>query len=133
MRAYSLDLRERVLAAVDAGTPRPTVANTFRVSERTIARWVARRRTGRPIAGGTGPGRTHGIPDADLPALRRQLEARPDATVAQHLAQWNAQHPPVSQSALGRAMKRANWTRKKRRSMRVNKTPALGKHSANDS
>lgn len=116
MRAYSLDLRERVLAAVDAGTPRPTIATTFRVSERTIARWVVRRRTGLPIAGGTAPGRQHGISDADLLALRAQLAAAPDATLAQHLAQWNVQHPPVSQSALVRAMKRANWTRKKRRS-----------------
>ena len=113
MRAYSLDLRERVLAAVDAGTPRPTVATTFRVSERTVARWVARRRTGLPLAGGTGPGRRHGIPDADLPALRHQLEAHPDATLADHLAQWNTQHTPVSQSALTRAIARTGWTRKK--------------------
>jgi transposase len=133
MRAYSLDLRERVLAAVDGDTPRTTVACTFRVSERTIARWVARRRTGLPIAGGTGPGRTHGIPDADLPALRRQLEARPDATLADHLLEWNAAHPAVSQSALARAIKRARWTRKKRRSMRGNKPPSLGKRFANDS
>ncbi len=133
MRAYSLDLRERVLAAVDGGISRPTVASTFRVSERTIARWVARRRTGLPIAGGTGPGRTYGIPDADLPALRRQLEAHPDATLADHLIAWNATHAAVSQSALVRAMKRANWTRKKRRSMLVNKTRSRGKRSANDS
>jgi transposase len=133
MRAYSLDLRERVLAAVDAGTPRPTVASTFRVSERTIARWVARRRSGLPIAGGTGPGRTHGIPDADLPALHRQLEARPDATLADHLLEWNATHAAVSQSALVRALQRAKWTRKKRRFMPGNKIPARGTPSANDS
>ncbi len=123
MRAYSLDLRERVLAAVDAGTARSSAATTFRISERTIARWIARRRTGRPLAGGTGPGRAHALPDAALPALRAHLEAAPDATLAQHLSQWNAQHPPVSQSALVRAMQRLNWTRKKRRSMRVSKTP----------
>lgn len=122
MRAYSLDLRERVLAAVDGGTPRTTVAITFRVSERSIARWVVRRRTGLSIAGGTGPGRTHGIPDAALPALCRQLEARSDATLADHLIEWNATHAAVSQSALVRAIKRANWTRKKRLSTPVNKT-----------
>ena len=113
MRAYALDLRERVLAAVDAGTRRPTVATTFRVSERTVARWVARRCIGLPIAGGTGPGRRHGIPDAALPALRHQLEADPDATLADHLAQWNTVHTPVSQSALTRAISRTGWTRKK--------------------
>jgi transposase len=132
MRAYSLDLRERVLAVVDAGTPRATVATTFRLSERTIARWVARQRTGLPIVGQTGPGRRHGIPDSALPALRHQLEARPDATLAEHLATWNAQHPAVSQSALVRAIKRTNWTRKKRPSMPGSKTPSRDKRSVSD-
>lgn len=113
MRAYSLDLRERVLAAIDAETSHAQVAATFCISERTISRWVARRHAGRPLVGGTGPGRHHAIPDAALPALRVQLEAHPDATLAQHLAIWNADHPAVSQSALVRAIKRANWTRKK--------------------
>lgn len=131
MRAYSLDLRERVLAAVDSGTSRLTVAATFRISERTITRWLARRQAGRPLAGGTGPGRTHGIADAALPILRAQVSGHPDATLAEHLALWNAEHPPVSQSALVRAMKRAGWTRKKRRSMPVSKTPSRAKRSAN--
>lgn len=123
MRAYSLDLRERVLVALDGGTPRTTVASTFRVSERTIARWLARRTAGHALAGGTGPGRRPGIPNDALPALRAQLQAAPDATLAAHLQRWNAQHPVVSQSALVRAITRAGWTRKKRRSRLANKTP----------
>ncbi len=123
MRAYSCDLRERVLAAMDAGTRRADVAATFRISERTMTRWLARRRTGVPLAGSTGPGRTHGIAEAALPALRAQLEAHADATLAEHLTIWNAHHRPVSQSALVRAIKRANWTRNKRRFMPVSKTP----------
>lgn len=122
MRAYSCDLRERVLAAIDAGTRRTDVAATFRISERTITRWLARRQVGLPLAGSTGPGRTHGIPTAALTTLRAQLEAHPDATLAEHLATWNAHHRPVSQSALVRAITRANWTRNKRRFTRVSKT-----------
>ncbi len=80
MRAYSLDLRERVLAVVDSGTPYAPVARTLRISEPTIARWVARRQAGLPRVGGTGPGRQHGIPDAALPFLRQHLEAQPAAT-----------------------------------------------------
>lgn len=123
MRAYSLDLRERVLAALDGGTSRTTVATTFRLSERTLSRWLARRQAGAPLAGGTGPGRAHSIADAALPALRAQLEASPDATLAEHVVAWNAHHPPVSQSALVRAIKRSGWTRKKRHSMPASKTP----------
>lgn len=40
MRAYSADLRERVLAAVDAGTPRAEVAKRFRVSVPSINRYL---------------------------------------------------------------------------------------------
>lgn len=132
MRAYSIDLRERVLAAIDAGTSQTQVATTFRISERTISRWLARRSAGQPLAGGTGPGRPHGISAAALPALCAQLEAQPDATIADHLAQWNAAHTPVSQSALVRAIRRTDWTRKKRRSMPVSKTLLLGPPSALD-
>lgn len=67
MRAYSCDLRERVVTAIDAGTHRADVAAAFRISERTIARWLARRHAGLPLAGSTGPGRMHGIPEAALP------------------------------------------------------------------
>ena len=123
MRAYSLDLRERVLLALDSGTSRATVATTFRVSERTIRRWLARREAGQPLVGRTGPGRPAGITDAALPALRTQLQAAPDATLAGHLQTWNTTHAPVSQSALVRAIRRLGWTRKKRRSTLANKTP----------
>jgi hypothetical protein len=36
MRAYSMDLRDRVLAAVDRGTPRKEIVRTLGVSEPTI-------------------------------------------------------------------------------------------------
>ena len=45
MRAYSVDLRERVVAAVDRNMPRTEVATTFGVSLATIKRWLVRRRT----------------------------------------------------------------------------------------
>jgi transposase len=44
MKAYSKDLRLRVLSAVDAGTPREEVAKTFFASMPTIKRWLKRRR-----------------------------------------------------------------------------------------
>jgi transposase len=44
MRAYSMDLRERVLAAVDRGTPRKEIVRTLGVSEPTIRRYLRLRR-----------------------------------------------------------------------------------------
>src|SRR4051794_41706674 len=56
MRAYSEDLRERVIRAVEAGRPRDEVAARFEVSVPTIERWVRlKRETGglarRPVPG----------------------------------------------------------------------------------
>jgi transposase len=44
MRAYSMDLRERVLAAVDRGMPRKEIVRTLGVSEATIRRYLRLRR-----------------------------------------------------------------------------------------
>ena len=45
MRAYSMDLRERVVAAVDAGMRPAQAAARFDVSVRSVERYLARRRT----------------------------------------------------------------------------------------
>jgi transposase-like protein len=48
MRAYSEDLRLKVLDAVDRGMPRKEVARVFGISLPSIKRWLKRRReTGR--------------------------------------------------------------------------------------
>ena len=39
---YSLDLRERVVAAVAAGLSREAAADRFLVSRSSVARWVVR-------------------------------------------------------------------------------------------
>src|SRR4051812_50003345 len=44
VRAYSMDLRERVVAAVDAGMTQAQAAARFGVSLRTVERYLARRR-----------------------------------------------------------------------------------------
>jgi transposase len=48
-------------------------------------------------------------------ALRAQLSARPDATLAQHCQQWAAEHGVgVSVPTMRRAILRLGFTRKKR-------------------
>src|SRR6266511_2935632 len=44
MKAYSVDLRQRVLAALDRGMPRSEVLTTFQVSLASLKRWHAARR-----------------------------------------------------------------------------------------
>ncbi len=79
--AYSMDLRERVLAASDAGSPTKEVAERFSVSSSWVRRLKQRRReTGEiePRRGKTGPRpklKNH------LSELKQIVEEHPDATL----------------------------------------------------
>ena len=105
MRPYSKDLRLRVLAAVDAGTPREQVAKTFSVSTPTIKRWLKRRReTGdvqpKPIPGR--PARKGAMLKEWLP---NQLEANDDLTLEEHREAFEEEFgQQVSTSTIGRAI-----------------------------
>jgi transposase len=113
MNASSLDLREAALAAVDRGRPRAEVAATFGVSPSTLKRWVRRRQTG-SLVPGTIAGRPSRLGTALDAGLVAQLQAAPDATIAEHCATWEqTTGQAVSPTTLRRALGRLGWTRQK--------------------
>jgi transposase len=125
--AYSLDLRKRVLAALERGMEVDEAASTFQVGRSTIFRWQAQQRTTGTLAARTSPGRRRLIAEGAEAALRAHLEQQPDATLAQHVAAWSAtDHPPVSVATMARAIARVGWTRKKRHSTPVSR---ISKHA----
>jgi transposase len=85
MEAYSIDLRERVVAACDEGTEiREETAERLCVSTSFIRKLLRRRRqTGsiaaKPHAGGGRPS----LGKADLRQVRRLVDEKPDATLAE--------------------------------------------------
>lgn len=85
MKTRSLDLRERILAAYDAGNDtRETVASRFRVSEGMVKKLLQqRRRIGEIRAQHHRAGRKPKIQAADRLQLRQQLAAKPDLTLAE--------------------------------------------------
>ena len=106
MRAYSMDLRERVVAAVDAGMTQEQAAATFRVSVNTVARYLARRRDTGSLAPTT---YRHGPVPEKKQRLQAWLPARltvaADATLAEHTAAFSAeQGVVVSLATMSRAM-----------------------------
>jgi transposase len=117
MKAYSEDLRSRVVAAVDGGMPRSEAARVFGVSRATVKRYLAlRRETGR-----LAPRPRRGPPPSKAFALREalppRLEAAPDATLAEHCA-WYEETAGVrvSGATMSRVIARhLRWTRKKSR------------------
>ena len=106
MRAYSMDLRERVVAAVDAGMTQRQAAERFGVSLRSVERYLARRRSTGSLAATE---QRHG-PE---PKVRRRLQAwlpdrldaAADATLAEHVAAFVAAGGQrVSLAAMSRAI-----------------------------
>jgi transposase len=116
MKPYSVDLRERVLAALARGMSRTDAVTTFQVSRSTIKRWLAQYATAGHLRPGRATGRPRTIPPSAEAQLLAQLTTTPDATLAEHTARWNADRPtPVSAWTIGRAIRRLAWPRKKRR------------------
>jgi transposase len=132
MRAYSLDLRERVIASLDGGMSRHQVVTTFKVSLSTLKRWLARRHGSLPLAAPRPSGRTSILTQTDLAELLAHLQASSDASIAAHTQWWNDRHPErtVSAKTIERAIARLGWTRKKRVSAPANATKRPGSPSA---
>ncbi len=114
MKPYSVDLRERLLGAIDAGLSQAEAARLFGVGPTTIKRWKRRRATG-ALAPTPRPGRRPRIGPERWPALEARLRAAPDATLAEHCAAWeHEQGVRVSVATMSRAVRRLGWTVKKK-------------------
>jgi transposase len=103
-------------AAIDAGLPRREAAQHFRVSLRTIDRWVARHRRGESLADKPRSGRPPKLQASHYPVLRTLVARQPDATlpeVARQLAA--AVGVQLSPSHLSRLLARLDLPLKKSR------------------
>jgi transposase len=114
MRAYSVDLRQRVLAACDDGLGTAEAAETFAVSEAWVRRIKQRRREGGKLAPRT-RGRTGPVPV--LAAHRERLadlaRAHPDLTPAEYRDRLGVAAAPVT---VWRALRALGLTFKKKSS-----------------
>ena len=124
-RPLSLDLRERIVEAVEAGSSRREAAEQFEVSVSCAIKLVQRwERTGSvaPAAmGGTKPFKLAGHADR----VRALLAAQPDVTLDELHAQLTGEGLAVSRSSIGRFVQALGWTRKKRRSMPASKAARM--------
>lgn len=114
MKTYSIDLRERVVAACDAkeGTKRE-IARRFGVSESWVYFLLKRRRdTGEIGSWDWHAGRKAVFEGRRLGQLKALVQQRPDATLAELV---NLSGQDCSLMAVHRALKRLGAARKKRR------------------
>ena len=89
--AYSLDLRQRVVAATNQSMSIRQAATVFLVSTATIERWRRRARETGDLRPQPIPGRPRLIGDADLPRFDAQLIAYPAVTLTEHCRCWQEQ------------------------------------------
>lgn len=115
MKAYSQDLRERIVQAARSDQNKLQVAQTFQVSLATVKRLVRQEATTGHLTPKVHPGRPTEIPSSDYPTLKAQWEHYPDATLAFHCQEWEKLHGvKVSPSTMSRMLKRLGFSRKKR-------------------
>ena len=99
-RAYSLDLRERVVAAVAAGKSCRAVAATFEVSVASVVKWSQRfRATGSAAAKPMGGNRPYALA-RERDWLLGRLAEKPDVTLRALLGELVARGVKVSYYAV---------------------------------
>ena len=113
LRAYSMDLRDRVVAACDSGEWTPTeVAEQFGISRAWVYRLLQRRREeGGYRLKGHGGGRQPAFSGQALNRLDHLVQQQPDATLKELRQQSGV---PCSLTAVFNALKRLDYRRKKR-------------------
>jgi transposase len=115
MRAYSIDLRERVVRAVTAGMSKAEAARVYDLGLSTVKRYVKQQAAGhlraKPL-----PGRARRIGANAEAALRAQVAAHPDATLDEHRQRWAAAgEATVSRATMSRTLARLGLPLKKSR------------------
>ena len=117
MKAYSVDLRQRVADAVlQDRLPWAEVARLFRLSIASVGRFVLARRRGQDLTPRHSSGRPRRFDRPEkLEALRAQLTAEPDLSLVERCERLRQEHGlQVSEATLSRVLRRVlGWSHKK--------------------
>jgi transposase len=125
MKAYSQDLRERVIAAVEAGQhSHREIAATFAVSKSTLDKWLKRWRDTGSVAALPFAGGRERVLKACAAVIRAEVHQQADVTLDELCERVTAQTKvTASRSMMSRELQLLALPRKKRRSMTANATP----------
>jgi transposase len=118
---YSLDLRERVVAAVAAGLSRPQAAVHYQVSHSSVVRWTKRQaETGSPAALPMGGKKPFTLADEEA-WIRTRVDEKPDLTGRELLAELNQRGIEVSYFGVWHFLDHVGLTFKKKAFTPANK------------
>ena len=113
MKAYSVDLRTKILEAVEKGMSKTEAARTFGVSRSSVKRYAAARREGRPLTPRRHPGSKPKLDQRARKLLEADVEDRPAITLKERcrfLTQMTG--VSVSESTLSRLLRKMDFSPK---------------------
>ena len=114
MKAYSIDLRRKIVDAMERGMPKAEAARTFGVGISTVKRYAAKARRGESLRPGKAPGRRPKVDERVSKLLEEDLHERPFLTLRERCEYVEAiSGVLVSRSTMCRAIARIGSTRKK--------------------
>jgi transposase len=121
-RPYSVDLRERVVRAVESGTSRRATAATFEVSISFVVKLMQRWRQRGTVQADRIGGWKRSTLAAHAERVRALVAAEPDLTIAELRHRLADEGIATSRSGIGRFLAAAGLTRKKRPGMPPSRT-----------
>jgi transposase len=114
MKAYSKDLRQKIVDAIERGMPKAEAARTFGVGISTVKRYATKAQKGEPLEPGKAPGKRPKMDERLRKLLEEDLNERPFVTLQQRCDYIEAiSGVSVSRSTMCRAIARIGSTRKK--------------------
>ena len=116
MKAYSVDLREKIVAAVRHAMSKAQAARTFGVGATSVKRYVKLAEEGKSLKPSKAPPKKSKLEGSGMQLLQEDLRLRPAATY-QNRADllYELLGVRVSKSTICRTIKRLGYTRKKDR------------------
>ena len=114
MKAYSKDLRRKIVDAIERGMPKTQAARTFGVGISTVKRYATKAQREESLEPGKAPGKRPKIDERVEKLLVEDLEERPFVTLRERCEYVEAvSGVSVSRSTMCRAIARIGSTRKK--------------------
>lgn len=114
MPTYSIDLRKRVIAAIDENMRPTEAAKVFKVCRRVIYNWLDLRKKTNDLMPKSGFQKGHSHKITDWEAFRSFAQANSHRTVKVMTVEWEKENgKTISQTVIERALKKIGYTSKK--------------------
>jgi transposase len=113
MKAYSEDLRKKIVAAIERGMSKAQAARLFDVSLSSVKRYSRIARQGESLKPRKSPGRPRKVDEKAQVLLEKDVKERPAATISQRRRfLGHITGTDLSDSTVRRLMKRLGFTQK---------------------